>query len=277
MDEPRGGATPEQSQREPAPAALPGRRLIGVWLGRRRYAPTYALQLELFELKKRLPTAVDLVLLLEHEPVITLGRGAKSGDVLVSHELLARRGIDLVTSDRGGEVTLHAPGQLVCYPIVALAPERCDVRRYVNDLSAVMRGLIAPRGIDAGTMPGLVGLWVDRADSGHWNGHEQARTPAKIGAIGVRLSRWVTLHGFALNLELDLGLYELIVPCGIRRYGVTSLGELSHAPAAAEAFVEPAWRALAARLEREPRELIDARAVPFERLSEQLSGLLVSS
>jgi lipoyl(octanoyl) transferase len=254
-----------------------GRRLIGVWLGRRRYAPTYALQLQLFELKKRLPAALDMVLLLEHDPVITLGRGAKSGDVLVSHELLASRGIDVVTTDRGGEVTLHAPGQLVCYPIVGLSPDRCDVRRYVNDLTHVMRRLIAPRAIDAGTMPGLVGLWVDRADTSHWSGHERARTPAKIGAIGVRLSRWVTLHGFALNLEVDLGLYELIVPCGIRRYGVTSLAELSHAPAKPADFVEPAWRELAARLEREPGELIDASALPLERLSEQLSGLLVSS
>jgi lipoyl(octanoyl) transferase len=252
----------------------PRRTLIGVWLGRRRYAPTYALQLELFELKKHLPGSTDLVLLLEHEPVITLGRGAKSKDVLVSHELLASRGIEVVTTDRGGEVTLHAPGQLVCYPIVGLAPERCDVRRYVNDLTEVMRTLVASRGIGAGTMPGLVGLWVDRALVPRWPGHEHARTPAKIGAVGVRLSRWVTLHGFALNLATDLDLYDLIVPCGITRYGVASLSELSHAPAPTESFVEPAWRALAARLERTPGELIDASAASFGELSTQLAGLV---
>lgn len=244
-------------------------RLHGIWLGRRAYAPTYALQLALFELKKARRTD-DVVLLVEHEPVITLGRGAKPGDVLAAPELLARRGIDLVTTDRGGEVTLHAPGQLVAYPIVGLAPDRCDVRRYVNDLTAVMQRLVAPRGIDAGLMPGLVGLWVDRADARRWPGADAARAPEKLGAIGVRLSRWVTLHGFALNLELDLGLYDFIVPCGIRRYGVTSVQALSGERAPVADHVEPAFHAIAARLEREPVELVDARGLSLDELSRRL-------
>jgi lipoyl(octanoyl) transferase len=110
----------------------------------------------------------------------------------------------------------------------------------------------------------------------HWSGPEQARTPLKLGAIGVRLSRWVTLHGFALNLEVDLGLFELIVPCGITRYGVTSLAQLSGAPAAVADFVEPAWREIASRLGREPSELLDLREASFESVAAQLTGLLVS-
>jgi lipoyl(octanoyl) transferase len=148
--------------------------------------------LALFEARKRGEVA-DLMLCLEHEPVITLGRGAKAEHLLDSREALAARGIGVELSDRGGEITLHAPGQLVGYPIVSLAPDRCDVRRYVRDLTATMRELIAPYGIDAGEMPGLVGLWVDAARREAWPGAEDARAPVKIGAIGVRLSRWVTM------------------------------------------------------------------------------------
>ncbi|HVZ34877.1 MAG TPA: lipoyl(octanoyl) transferase LipB, partial [Polyangiaceae bacterium] len=183
--------------------------MMGVWLGRRRYAPTYALQCELFELRKQ-GALEDVVLCLEHEPVITLGRGAHPEHLLASRAELADRGIDVETTDRGGEITLHAPGQLVCYPIVGLAPDRCDVRRYVRDLTACMRALIAPHRIDAGEIPGLIGLWVDAASSAHWPGASEARVPQKIGAIGVRLSRWVSMHGFALNLSPDLGLFRLI-------------------------------------------------------------------
>jgi lipoyl(octanoyl) transferase len=245
------------------------RELTGVWLGRRRYAPTYRLQLELFEARKR-DEVGDLMLCLEHAPVITLGRGAKAEHLLESRDVLAARGIDVEDSDRGGEITLHAPGQLVGYPIVALAPERCDVRRYVRDLTATMRGLIGPYGIDAGDMPGLVGLWVDAARPASWRGPESAERPAKIGAIGVRLSRWVTMHGFALNLSPDLSLYRAIVPCGVTAYGVCSMQSLGVAVPDVSDLAALAWIQLAGQLGRGASTFLDASDVPDGELSRWL-------
>lgn len=248
------------------------RELTGVWLGRRRYAATYRLQVELFEARKRGELG-DLALLLEHEPVITLGRGAKAEHLLEGRDVLAARGVDVEQTDRGGEITLHAPGQLVCYPIVGLAPERCDVRRYVRDLTATMRELIASHGIDAGEMPGLVGLWVDAAQPGRWAGHEAAARPVKIGAIGVRLSRWVTMHGFALNAAPDLSLFRSIVPCGVTAYGVCSLASLGVAAPAPSALAPLAWRGLAARLERQATRFVDGSDVPTNELEAWLTAL----
>jgi lipoyl(octanoyl) transferase len=240
--------------------------LFGVWLGRRRYAPIEALQRQLFELRKR-GELLDVVLLLEHEPVITLGRGAQPEHLLASREQLRARGIDVAETDRGGEVTLHAPGQLVCYPIVGLAPDRCDVRRYVRDLTATMRELIAPHALDAGELPGLVGLWVDGRSPAEWKGPELAESPVKIGAIGVKLSRWVSMHGFALNLSTDLALYRLIVPCGVTEYGVCSVASLCGSAPSPSELAGRAHAILAQRLERVPTALADASGVASEDLA----------
>jgi len=145
-------------------------------------------------------------------------------------------GVSVVETGRGGDVTLHAPGQLVCYPIVDLSPDRRDVRRYVNDLSRSMQRLAQHYGVGAGTHSAYVGVWVDRANVTAWPGEASARDPAKLGAIGVRISRWVTMHGFAFNLSTDLELFGLIVPCGISEFGVTSIQVLTgSAPSVAEA------------------------------------------
>jgi len=157
---------------------------------------------------------IESLFLLEHEPVITIGRNASRRDLLVAEPVLASQGIALRDSDRGGKLTYHGPGQLVAYPVLDLAPDRRDVRRYVRDLEEVLIRTAADFGVQA-SRSGLPGRW-----SSVWAGND------KLAAIGVHLSRWVTTHGAALNVSTDLARFSLIVPCGIVDGGVTSLERL---------------------------------------------------
>ena len=139
---------------------------------------------------------------------MTLGKVARAEHVLVDRERLAKLGVDVHETDRGGDVTFHGPGQIVGYPILDLNDLRRDVKWYLEQLEEVMIRTCARHGIEASRRPGMTGAWV---------GAE------KIGAIGVRVERWVTSHGFAFNVATDLGYFGLIVPCGLRGEGVTSL------------------------------------------------------
>ncbi len=176
------------------------------------YDSAHAWQQELVAARKAAEVA-DTLLLLEHPPVITRGvRVRNSRDhVLVSDDTLAARGVTLVDASRGGDITYHGPGQLVGYPVIDLKPDRMDAHRYVRDLEDVLIRVCGSFGISGVRRPGLTGVWV---------GHD------KLAAIGVRMSRWVTSHGFALNVSTDLSGFSLIVPCGIADAGVTSLERL---------------------------------------------------
>ena len=176
------------------------------------YAEGLELQKRLVD-ERRAGRIPDQLVLLEHPPVITLGVKARSdrSHVLATPAALEAEGVELFETGRGGDVTYHGPGQLVGYPILDLRPDRCDVHRYVRDLEEVMIRTAAAFGTSAGRAAGLTGVWVGRE---------------KLAAIGVRIARWITSHGFAFNVTTDLAHFDFIVPCGIPDRGVTSLRRL---------------------------------------------------
>jgi lipoyl(octanoyl) transferase len=184
------------------------------YLGLVTYTEALELQQTLVQARKQ-EQIPDTLLLLEHPHVITLGRAANRANVLADERVRAAKGIELFETGRGGDVTYHGPGQLVGYPIISLAPDRCDVRRYVRDLEEVLIRAARDFGVEAGRINGLTGVWV---------GDE------KLAAIGVRISRWVTMHGLAFNVTTDLDYFRLIVPCGISDHGVTSLEKILGVP-----------------------------------------------
>jgi lipoyl(octanoyl) transferase len=173
------------------------------------YADALALQRALVE-ERRANRVPDLLILLQHPPVITVGVRGDGGrsHIVAGADRLTALGIAVSETGRGGDVTYHGPGQIVGYPILDLRPDRCDVHRYVRDVEEVMIRTCLEYGVPAGRIAGLTGAWVG---------------PDKIGAIGVRISRWITSHGFAFNVSTDLAYFDLIVPCGIADRGVTSL------------------------------------------------------
>jgi lipoyl(octanoyl) transferase len=183
-------------------------------LGRVPYAEALSLQARLVA-DRQAGRISDTLLLLEHDPVFTLGRNARAENVLHPEQALRARGFEVFETGRGGDVTYHGPGQVVGYPILDLSPDRCDVHRYVRDLEEVMIRTCADYGVAARRVAGMTGAWVE---------------DEKVGAIGVRIARWVTSHGFAFNVATDLAPFDLIVPCGIRGRGVTSLERLIDRP-----------------------------------------------
>lgn len=211
-----------------------------VQLGTVDYATGLRLQQSLVDLRKA-GSIGDVLLLLEHSPVITLGRNARRENLLASPELLARRGVELFECDRGGDITFHGPGQLVGYPIFDLRgfQPRVGAVEFVRRLEEVLIRACADFGVACERVKGLTGVWtttsppVILSEDGQYRRPSESkdlavhdhRAQAKIAAIGVHISRGVTSHGFALNVNTDLDYFQLIVPCGIATRPVTSLAK----------------------------------------------------
>ena len=185
-------------------------RILRIDLGRTRYKNAWELQKRLVDLRFKGQVA-DCLLLTEHEPVITMGRASSKSNLLCSPTELEERGVELVEIERGGDITFHGPGQLVAYPIIDLNGRGRDLHRYLRDLESIIVATLNDLGLDAGIKHGLTGVWVD---------------DHKLAAIGVAVSRWITYHGVALNVNTDLDYFKLINPCGITRYPVGSISSM---------------------------------------------------
>ena len=177
-------------------------------LGRQPYLPVLELQRRLVRARLDGEVSEDLLLLVEHDPVVTLGRGTRETSLPLPEPVLRERGYEVVEVERGGDVTVHAPGQLVGYPIIDLQRHRADLHWYLRQLEETMIRALSDLEIPAERNPGKTGVWV----SGR-----------KIASIGVHVKRWVTLHGFALNVTTDLRLFNVVVPCGIDGVVMTSV------------------------------------------------------
>jgi lipoate-protein ligase B len=183
-------------------------------LGEVPYREAWVLQREV--VRRRAAREIpDTLLLLSHPPVVTLGKAGTIDHLVSSRGELVDRGVEFVETDRGGDITFHGPGQIVGYGVVDLTPRGRDLHRYLRDLEEVLILALAGFGIAADRAAGLTGVWVG---------------DAKVAAMGIRVSRWITHHGFALNVDTDLSYFDLIVPCGIADRRVTSMAELLGRP-----------------------------------------------
>jgi lipoyl(octanoyl) transferase len=220
------------------------------WLGRVPYREAWALQHDLVA-RRADGTIEDQLLLVEHEAVLTLGRHADPAHVRVLPAMLEARGIELIRVERGGEVTYHGPGQLVAYPLVALAERGLLIRPYVRALEAAMAATAASYGVLARAREGLPGLWVDPDEP----------LPRKLGALGVRVEKGVTYHGIALNVTTDLRDFDLIDPCGMPGIGVTSIAREARWPADRQAPSTDSVADAAGRFASSLAQLLEATLV----------------
>ncbi|MEW6061063.1 MAG: lipoyl(octanoyl) transferase LipB [Bacteroidota bacterium] len=186
------------------------KELLAVNLGRTKYADAWELQRQIFS--ARLEHRIgDVLLLTEHDHVYTLGKAADDNHLLAKNEELSKKGVDVFWIDRGGDITYHGPGQIVGYPIIDLNQHYNDIHRYLRDIEEAMIRTLGEYGIEAGRESEFTGVWV---------------RDEKIGAIGVKVSKWITMHGFALNVNTDLSYFDRIIPCGIFHKGVTTLQKI---------------------------------------------------
>lgn len=226
-------------------------------LGRMGYAEAFELQRSLVEQRKR-GEIPDQLLIVEHPHVVTMGRNGHDGNVLASPEVLLRSGIEFHRTDRGGDVTYHGPGQIVGYPIFDLREWKRDVIAYVRGIEQVIIDALGSFGIPSHRDPAATGVWTSLQPSRDREG--AVVHPAKIAAIGVHISRWVTSHGFALNVDTDLNYFRYIVPCGLTK-PVTSMRELGSA-ASREQVIAALERTFGRVFERNMRA--QGKAAPSE-------------
>ncbi len=195
------------------------------------------------------------LLLLEHDPVVTLGRGWHAEHLLRSTQRLRELGVQVFESPRGGDVTYHGPGQIVGYPLLDLTKHGCDLHAYIRSLESVLIDVLDSLGIRASRQAGLTGVWV---------GPDQRGSLRKIAAIGIRVQRWVTSHGFSLNVDMDMQPFGLIVPCGLHGCAVTSVAaEMGGAPP-----MEEVIRHVEQSFAKEFRMQIRPADIPREALAE---------
>jgi lipoyl(octanoyl) transferase len=183
-------------------------------LGRMSYAEALSVQ-EAIAAKRKIGQGCDHLLFVEHSPVVTIGRNGRESNVLASPALLREKGVELYESNRGGDVTYHGPGQIVAYPVIDLREWKRDVGAFVRAIEQTLIDTLEEFGIQAFRIPKLTGVWTEPAGT----------EAAKIAAIGVHLSHWVSTHGWALNVTTDLSYFDLIVPCGLKK-PVTSMERL---------------------------------------------------
>lgn len=212
------------------------RELIVEWLGRRAYGEVLEMQ-RAVAAERIAGERPDTLLLVEHDPVVTLGRSTKRENLLLSEKALAARGVELFDIERGGDVTFHGPGQLVGYPIFDLQQHRQDLHWYLRQLEQVLIDTLATYDVKGGRVDKYTGVWV--ADR-------------KIASIGVHARSWVTWHGFALNVSTDLSYFDLMVPCGISGVTMTSLVNEARRPISLEAVSRQVIAAFAGAFDLHP-------------------------
>lgn len=270
-DIPEALRRPSEAEAAAARASLTHPLWVVSFPERMAYGPMWELQRRLWRARYegRIP---DTLLLLEHHPVVTLGKNARRENLLLSEASFRERGVELFEVDRGGDVTFHGPGQLVGYWIFDLRAWRQDVHLYLRGIEEVLIDTLDRFGLAAGRSPGATGVWVE---PGGLRGAEvDPARAAKVAAMGLHLSHWVSTHGFALNRTTDLTAFDWIVPCGLKGRAVTSMARLL-APAEAPARDEVERHLVAAagrRFSRRPERLTPAELVARLRASEESHG-----
>lgn len=226
--------------------------VIVVNLGRTKYADAWELQKKVFtaRLEKRIG---DVLLFTEHDHVYTMGKASDDNHLLAKSEELTAKGVDLHWIDRGGDVTYHGPGQIVGYPILDLNHHYHDIHRYLREIEEIIIRTLAEFGIVAGREAEFTGVWVN---------HE------KVAAIGVKVSKWVTMHGFALNVNTDLSFFDRIIPCGIFHKGVTSLQNILQRPVVLEDVRRPLVKHFAHLFHREVKQISREELITMLRHNE---------